>query len=584
MEQAQDREIDLAAELRRFSGALLGHWRVALATAATVVGLALVYVWTATTLYSAQSEILIDPRQRRAVESEIAPTGLGTSAAGADTLLLESQVELLRSHNVLDALIRSEKLLEDPEFGGTGSGSAIARLVKTVLYGPGSDLGNPLSAYDRAVARLRDRIDVDRKRNTYVITVSVRSRDAAKAARLANRLTEIYVNEVNEAGSTVTRDMAGILASRLETLREATDASARAVERYRRDNGLVDVNETLVVEQRLGDLNRELARVQLDLQTARARRNEFQRSRRRGGAGGAGSLTQAGQSPVIAELQTQLARVDSELASLGLTYRERHPRLRRLRQSRDALLASLDREFDRIGERFEATLREAEEKSRELKKEVARLEGSMTSSNETSVELRELEREAQSARKVYESFLGRVKEADAQVDIPQSTARVISRAYPASRPSEPRALLILFAAGLLGIALGAAAALVARLSRGKREPTVNAEPVPVSVPVPLPASGPVSGPVSGPDPARPRAAAPSTAPASLPTVRAPVAPDRAQAEPGAAGYAVSDADLTIKIRQQKALQTLLARAQREPSLLEDPRFRASLHFHGHGRD
>ena len=63
--------------------------------AALTVGGVLGYIWTTTPLYDASVEILIDPRQRQTVESEITPTGLGSSAAGADTLLLESQVEVL---------------------------------------------------------------------------------------------------------------------------------------------------------------------------------------------------------------------------------------------------------------------------------------------------------------------------------------------------------------------------------------------------------------------------------------------------------------------------------------------------------
>ena len=60
-----------------------------------VVLLALLYIWSTTPLYSSTTELLIDPRRKQAVESEVSPSGLGSSAVGGDTLLLDSQIEVL---------------------------------------------------------------------------------------------------------------------------------------------------------------------------------------------------------------------------------------------------------------------------------------------------------------------------------------------------------------------------------------------------------------------------------------------------------------------------------------------------------
>ena len=493
MEQAAaEREYDLAAELRRTVLAVLRRWYVALIVAALVVVGGLAYIWQATTLYSSSVEILIDPRRRQTVESEVTPSGLGTSAAGADTLLLESQVELLRSHNILDTLIRTENLNADPQWAGEPSGNNwLKNAVKTVVYGPGSDLSRSMSPYDRTVRTLRERIDVERKRNTYVIAIDVRSEEAEGAAKLANRLAEIYVADVNKAGSVATEGAATALASRLAALREAVGEAEEEVESYRRDNNLIDTNKTLVVEQQLNDLNRELARARLDLQTAQARRNQFQ-AVVTAPDGAVSPGADLGESPVVSGLQTRLAELESNLAELALVYQDRHPRLKRLRERRDALKASLTREFTRISSRLDVAYRTAFERATELEKEVELLKEEMAGSNQSGVQLRELEREAASVQAVYESFLRRSKEAREQVDIPQSTARIISRAYPASRPSHPPALLVLLGSIGLGGASGVLAALLSYLVvPGARNAAPRPAPVrqpPTPAPAPIPAS------------------------------------------------------------------------------------------------
>ena len=516
MEYASDeREYDVVAGIRQAVGAVWRRWYVAAGVAALVVLLGLAYIWFATTLYSASVEILIDPRSRRTVEAEVSPSGLGSSAAGADTLLLESQVELLRSHNILDALIKAENLDQDPEFAGTASSDNwLKTLVKSVIYGPNTELSRSMSPYDRTVRKLRRRMEVDRKRNTYVISISVQATTAEKAARLANRLAEIYVADVNAAGSDATREAATALASRLDTLRASVNETAAAVEQYRRDNNLVSANQTLVVEQQLGDLNRELARARLDVQTATARRNQFRAAVEAVRTeGGEASVEGIGESAVVERLQTRLADVESQLAELALVYQDRHPRLRRLQERRDALKASLTQELTRVADRLDVALKTAEEKAEALVRDVKALEERMSASNSSSVQLRELEREAASVQAVYESFLRRSKEAREQIDIPQSTARIISVAYPASRPSDPPALLILVGSVGLGLGLGVLAAIASSLFAAPRVAVAAEDHTPRD-------GGPKGGPKRKPRPEREDAPAPRATPALDEALRA----------------------------------------------------------------
>lgn len=433
------------------------------------LGLVILYIWITTPLYTSRVEILIDPRQPQTVESEIIPTRLGSSAAGADTLLLESQVELLRSQKVTDALIRSENLTADPEFAGTGSFLPVELLktmVKTVVYGPQQGLWRKTSAYDKAVNTLRKRMDVERQRNTYVIGVTMRSPDSRKAARLANRVAEIYISEVNSVASTTTRKTATVLTSKLADLRQTANRTADAVETYKKQNSLIDTNETLVVEQQLSNLNGALSLARTELQSALARRNQL-RAAIAAGNGSALRLSEIGESTVMSKLQTRLAGIESQEADLKSVYLDAHPTLKRIQERKASLMASLHQESARILKRLDVAYKTAREKSSSLQTDVDRLESKMAASNSDAVQLRELEREAEASRTVYESFLRRSKEAWEQVDIPNSTAQIISTAYAASRPSHPPVFLLLAGGLTVGLVLGVIMAFLSHILDGR---------------------------------------------------------------------------------------------------------------------
>jgi uncharacterized protein involved in exopolysaccharide biosynthesis len=82
--------------------------------AAVPLLLAMLYVVFATPLYTASTQILIDPRDRRIVSNEVTPEAL---AADGGVAVVESQQLVITSDVVLRRAIAREHLDADPEFG-----------------------------------------------------------------------------------------------------------------------------------------------------------------------------------------------------------------------------------------------------------------------------------------------------------------------------------------------------------------------------------------------------------------------------------------------------------------------------------
>jgi len=502
---AEDRNV--ADDIRTLWHILLSNLRIIVVTVAAVLFLVMAYIWTTTPMFSSRVEILIDPRQRNSVGTEVLPSGLGSSAAGADTLLLESQLEVLRSRKVADELIASENLSADSEYAGGGSAGlsgVVKGLIKSVIYGPQTAHWQRLTPHDQALKTLADNMSVARERNTYVISVSLESEEAAKAAHLANRVAEIYIAGVNSAASGSTREMASYLSDKLDELKTNANEAARKVEAYRAEHGLIDTNQTLIVEQRLSDLNRELSQAQLRLQSIETLRNQVITASPNDNSL-ALRLSEFGETTVMADLQSRLSVLASREAELSSTYLPGHPALKRLQQNKAALQTSIRQEQSRIRDRLNLMYNTARDNAERTQAEVGRLEARMAATNSSSVELRELQREAETSKNVYENYLQRSKEAWEQVDLPSSTAQIISPAAVASRPSNPQVLKLLMAGVGFGAVLGVGLAFL-RHTLSQRGLPDEPRPYPErrSRPIHRPGSGPLPSPTRRPSEALPR--------------------------------------------------------------------------------
>src|SRR5580692_5261416 len=118
------------------------------------VALAAAFVLLAPRKYTATTQILIDPMDLRAAQTDISPTIPQSDAA---VLQVESQVRIIASDSVLRRVVTSEGLDRDPEF---------ERGAKS----PDQEV---LTALDN----LRKHVDIKRPERTYVVEVSVTSED-----------------------------------------------------------------------------------------------------------------------------------------------------------------------------------------------------------------------------------------------------------------------------------------------------------------------------------------------------------------------------------------------------------------------
>ena len=135
----------------------------------------------------------------------------------------------------------------------------------------------------------------------------------------------------------------------------------------------------------------------------------------------------------------------------------------------------------------------AQSNEQALAGELKSLETRTAAGNQAQVRLRELQREAQAARAIFEQFLNRAKETSEQETLGRENSRIISAATVPPYPAFPPTLLILAGALLAGLVAGVGTAWLAHLLSGPADAAAAA--IPASAPPTPPAPQP---PAAGP--------------------------------------------------------------------------------------
>lgn len=447
------RSDDPGLDIRELLDVLKRRRRVVLAVAALPILSAIAYAALATPLYTTTTQILIDPRDQRIVKNELTPEGIAPDGGISQ---VESQARVITSDGVLSRVIASEKLGEDPEFGGkrTDPLSLLVRRALATLHLDGDGTDPAL----KALRKLKTRVAVKRTDKAFVIDVYVTSESREKATRIADGLAQAYLADQAEARATLARRASEALGSRLDALRADVKAAEDRVVAFREKNNIIGASGVLVSEQQLTEANTQLATARAKRADARARVDQIGSALRSGGE--AGAIPEAIQSLTVGQLRVQYAQAARQRAELLSRLGPRHPDVLTQDAQVKTVQGLIADELRRIAAAARSDLDRAQASERSLEQRLEELKRRSVDTSQAMVRLRELNREAEAARGVYEAYLVRARETGEQQSINTTNARVISTASPPKDASWPPRILLVAISLITGLGLGTAAGLV----------------------------------------------------------------------------------------------------------------------------
>jgi uncharacterized protein involved in exopolysaccharide biosynthesis/Mrp family chromosome partitioning ATPase len=431
--------------------------------------------------YAATAQLYVDPRELQLVERELTPRSQDLSGLA---MVVESQARLITSNNVLSKVIGDLSLERDPEFGGKSARGFLSGLLS---FGTDASLP-PSSAKATALDALREHVNVKRTDRTFIVDIEVASREPAKAALLANAIADAYLKESKDSQAAAARRATTDLSGRLKELQERLRTAENDLAIYKSKNNFVGTQDTQVSDQQLSSGTQRLANAQAATLDALARYNQIEASRKM--AGDSGAMPEALQSPTIASLRTQYADARRRQAELLSELGPLHPALRMISKQVEDARRNIDEEVDRFAQSANNDLTRARALEASLTKALEGQKRQSADLGQASVQLRELEREVEASRTVYQSFLKRSRETEEQETLNTSSARIIGEATAPQRRVFPPATSVLAILGLMLGAIGSAGWIVIadRLSSAAAAAGGGSKPDPVSPLVQKPGS------------------------------------------------------------------------------------------------
>lgn len=441
--------------------------------------------------YVAQTKLYVDPREVRLTDSDLSKQSLATEGILA---LVDSQLEVLRSRDVLEKVVTDLGLERDAEFGvvkkesGFGAGLAVLRemVMGAKPQAPGADVaGETLEKLTKALSVFRDP-------KTFIITVEVKSRDAEKSALIANRIVSTFLTEENSAQSGFFQRTTEALDGRITELSRELDLAEKAVEKFKAENDIVGASGELIADKQLSSLNDQVAAVRSRIAEARAKVDVVTKIQLNDVLSGA--YPEEVNSATLAELRKQYSAARSQLGSLDTSLGPRHPQRLAAAQALEIARAEIGNELSRVAARASTELQRAQSTEQDLVRQLNTQKARQINASSGFVELRELERNATATRAIYESFLKRARETGEEEKLTTKNIRVISTAEPPLDPVGPSRKLIVIGGLFLGLMAGIGLAVLQGVYQSLRRLFDPVLPRPVQDRTRAPVNAAVHGP------------------------------------------------------------------------------------------
>lgn len=449
---------------------LVRRWRVVCGIGLLSMLAGMMIYYSLTPRYTAGALILIDPKTPGAIGPE---TNFGAAVA-VDTAKIASVATVIQSADRLEQVVKSEKLYDDPEFGLVRPGL----LSRVLSLFPGSRSAHQPAdleeRIDEAVGLLQKAISIERESFTYVVSVSVRSSDPVKAARLAQAISEGYIKDQLQANREAAQSGIAFLNERIAAMGKEINRSEQTVAEIQRTYGLTPTDAgatSTLVSQRITELNAAIGAAETELSRKQTKVEQARRVRQSGGD--IESLPDVMASSVITDLRRQEADIIRKLAKMQPLPSQRdgarRPDAIRAEEERHAIEGQISAEVDRIIANMEDDYAASRAHVDALRNEMARLTGAgAAAKGDGQAKLQEALSVANANRQVYKSLVNQLKDLEQSQTKQVAEARIIEKARVPDRPSFPSRTLFIFASLGLGSVLGLGGAFAAEyLSAGR---------------------------------------------------------------------------------------------------------------------
>jgi len=409
-----------------------------LLVAGLVVALGAALTFSMAPRYEGLTRIQIDPSR-----NPLART-VNEKQAQLASEAIETEVAVASSLEVARQVVRRLGLTTDPEFT-----HAVEQQAKTRIVTPDEQL-------DIVARDVLDHLSVAREQLTYIINIRFHSRDPAKAARIANGFSAVYIDTRVGNRTGAADGQFRWFQKRLDELALQARLANEKVADYRSSAGIGrvgDQQQTGVADQKIGPLAHQLAQAQAIAANGEAQLAAAQAQIRAGRGDSVGTVL---GSSTIGDFRRQRAEIVRAQGAIDGRYGPLHPETAKIRDQLTQIDHQIADETQRLLGSLRANAAANAAQVAQISATMRELEDEHASQIRASVIVANLQREADVKQAAYEQMAEAAAETQQASQNSLAHALVIDAAEPAQRPYWPDKPLFLLLSMVVGVGAGLA--------------------------------------------------------------------------------------------------------------------------------
>lgn len=415
-------------------------WRILL-LAILVTVLATLAVFSMKPVFRSTATLLVEGKQNKLLSIEEVYS-MDTSR----TEYFQTQFEILKSQDLARRVIRQLNLAEHPEFKKYLTKPEDVPFWKEWLVGLPA-LTN--DEEDQAAQTLRKdeeallteflgRLTVKPRLKTQLVDVSFDANSPKLASQIVNNLGEAFIDIGLESRMEATRKAAEWLSSRLQSLKDRLTESENRLQDFLEQEHLVNLEGVYTLA------GKEIEQNSLRLTAARQARLEAESTYNKIKTGtDAESISEVFQDEGIRMLREKEAVLQAKLADLSQHYGPEHPTIMEARSQLDGTKQLLKKQISVITSGIKNRYEIAKANEQSILASIEDNKSQVQDIGRKETRLRELQREMESNRNLYETFFNRFKEANEASEISAANIRFIDKANQTVAPIKPKKAMII---------------------------------------------------------------------------------------------------------------------------------------------
>ena len=442
----QDAEVHLLDYVK----VLYKRRRVAVTAFLVILVGVIVYTFTATPIFEARTQILIEKENSNVVSFKEA---IEQNQIADD--YYQTQYKILQSRALARRTIDALKLWDHPQLNPKSDGT-VAKIVRAPLswFRSAPPAEAPAAEETKTQSKVIDRflydLAISPVRNSRLVDVKFDSPDPEMSARVANGVARAYIEQSLEFKFLSSKEASDWLGQRLAEQRQHVESSEQALQRYREQTDAVSLEDRQnIVVQKLADLNAAVTRAKTERLQKEAAYNQVRGLSDRGALDTfpailANTFIQQ-QKAEIAELQRQQAQLSEKLGP-------RHPDMLKLSNAIATAETKLQAEIAKVVQAVKNEYQASVIQEQNLASALEQQKRDALALNRKGIDYGVLQRDAATNRQIFDSLLQRAKETSVSSELKTSNIRIVDAAEIPRTAASPN-ILINMLIGVLGGAM-----------------------------------------------------------------------------------------------------------------------------------